>query len=140
MARRTHQHPGTDMSQYRRARYPGGLYFFTVVTHHRAPLFSDESHIGIVREAFRKIMTLRPFQMDAIVVLPEHLHCIWRMPEGDADYASRWREIKKATSRQFDTPPTTAMSKWYGNGAFGNTPFATRRIGANTWITSITTR
>ena len=104
MARRTHQHSGTDMSQYRRARYPGGLYFFTVVTYHRAPLFSDESRIGIVREAFRKIMTLRPFQMDAIVILPEHLHCIWRMPEGDADYASRWREIKKATSRQFDTP------------------------------------
>ena len=45
-------------------------------------------------------MTTRPFAIDAMVVLPEHLHCIWRMPDSDSDYSSRWREIKKAVSRQ----------------------------------------
>ncbi len=54
-----------------------------------------------------EVVVARPFQVDAIVVLPEHLHCIWRMPEGDADFSSRWREIKKAASRQIDTSPNS---------------------------------
>ena len=91
------------MSHYHRVRIPAGLYFFTVVTYHRAPLFTDESRIEILREAFRKVMRHRPFQVDAVVVLPEHLHCIWRMPQGDDDFSSRWREIKKAASREIDT-------------------------------------
>lgn len=45
-------------------------------------------------------MAARPFRIDAMVILPDHIHCIWRMPEGDADYSSRWREIKKAASRR----------------------------------------
>ena len=91
------------MSNYRRTNIPGGTYFFTVVTHDRTPIFINEWRVEVVREAFRKVMAVRPFQIDAIVVLPEHLHCIWRMPDGDADYSSRWREIKKAASRQIDT-------------------------------------
>ena len=43
------------------------------------------------------------YQYSNVAILPEHLHCIWRLPEGDADYSSRWREIKKATSRQIST-------------------------------------
>jgi len=88
------------MSNYRRVYLPGGTYFFTVVTHHRAPVFTSEERVAMLRQAFRKIMTIRPFTIDAMVVLPEHLHCIWQMPEGDADYSSRWREIKKVASRQ----------------------------------------
>ena len=88
------------MSNYRRAYLPGGIYFFTVVTFNRVPVFTDENRIEVLRQAFRKVMAARPFQIDAMVILPEHLHCIWRMPEGDADYSSRWREIKKAASRQ----------------------------------------
>ena len=88
------------MSNYRRAYIPGGSYFFTVVTLDRHPIFNNEERVEVLRQAFRKIMAARPFQVDAMVVLPEHLHCIWRMPEGDADYSSRWREIKKAASRQ----------------------------------------
>jgi putative transposase len=90
------------MSNYHRTHLPGGTYFFTVVTHDRAPLFINEERVEMLRAAFRKVMAVRPFQIDAIVVLPEHLHCIWRLPEGDADYSSRWREIKKAASRQID--------------------------------------
>jgi putative transposase len=91
------------VSNYHRACFPGGVYFFTVVTHDRAQVFINEERVEVLREAFRKVMAVRPFQIDAMVVLPEHLHCIWRMPEGDADFSSRWREIKKAVSRQIDT-------------------------------------
>jgi putative transposase len=75
----------------------------TVVTHHRVPVFTNEEHVEVLRQAFRKIMAARPFTIDALVVLPEHRHCIWRMPEDDADYSSRWREIKKAASRRIRT-------------------------------------
>lgn len=88
------------MSNYRRAYFPGGIYFFTVVTFNRVPVFTNEDRVEVLRQAFRKVMAARPFQIDAMVILPEHLHCIWSMPEGDADYSSRWREIKKAASRQ----------------------------------------
>jgi putative transposase len=91
------------VSNYRRAYLPGGIYFFTVVTFNRVPIFTDENRVEALRQAFRKEMAARPFQIDAMVILPEHLHCIWRMPEGDADYSSRWREIKKAVSRQIST-------------------------------------
>jgi putative transposase len=91
------------VSNYRRAYLPGGIYFFTVVTFNRAPVFTDESRVEALRQAFRKVKATRPFEIDAMVILPEHLHCIWRMPEGDADYSSRWREIKKAASRQINT-------------------------------------
>lgn len=91
------------MSHYRRAYIPGGIYFFTVVTLDRVPIFINEERVEVLRQAFRKVMAVRPFQINAMVVLPEHLHCIWQMPDGDTDYSSRWREIKKAASRQIDT-------------------------------------
>ncbi|MDD2800124.1 MAG: transposase [Methylococcales bacterium] len=91
------------MSNYHRAYIPGGSYFFTVVTLNRAPIFINEERVEILRQAFRKVMKTKPFQIDAIVVLPEHLHCIWQMPDSDVDYSSRWREIKKAASRQINT-------------------------------------
>ena len=91
------------MSNYRRAYLPGGIYFFTVVTFNRVPIFTDEDRVEALRQALRKVMATRPFEIDAMVILPEHLHCIWCMPEGDADYSSRWREIKKDVPRQIDT-------------------------------------
>ena len=91
------------MSNYRRAYLPGGIYFFTVVTFNRVPIFTNEDRVEVLRQAFRRVKATRPFEIDAMVILPEHLHCIWRMPEGDADYSSRWREIKKAASREIST-------------------------------------
>ena len=91
------------MSHYHRAYIPGGTYFFTVVTHERTPIFVNEERVEAIRRAFRKEMVVRPFQLDAIAILPDHLHCIWRLPEGDVDYSSRWREIKKSVSRQIST-------------------------------------
>jgi putative transposase len=80
-------------------KIPGGTYFFTVVTRERKPVFTSDRNIEALRHAFRTVRERRPFAVEAIAVLPDHLHCIWRLPENDADYSGRWREIKKLTSR-----------------------------------------
>jgi len=81
------------MSNYRRVRVPGGTYFFTVNLQQRErSLLVD--HITNLRSAFRVARAERPFGIVAAVVLPDHLHCVWQLPEGDADYATRWRHIK----------------------------------------------
>ncbi|MCD2449511.1 transposase [Methylicorpusculum oleiharenae] len=100
------------MSNYRRVFVPGACYFFTVVTWRRTPIFIDEQRVEIFRQAIRKIMQTRPFHIDAMVILPEHLHCIWSMPDGDCDFSSRWREIKKATSRQIDAATNTRNERF----------------------------
>ena len=86
--------------RYRRARISGGTYFFTVVTHARAKLLTASGHIEVLREAFAYGMRNYPFQIDAIVVLPDHLHCIWTLPENDHNYATRWRLIKGYFTRK----------------------------------------
>ena len=80
--------------QYRRAFVPGGTFFFTVVTADRKPLFTAQQNIATLRAAFRTVRQRRPFTLEAAVVLPDHLHCIWTLPPGDADFATRWRLIK----------------------------------------------
>jgi putative transposase len=90
------------MSDYRRVLVPGGTYFFTVVTWHRRPLLASGERIGLLREAFGHIKATRPFAVEGIVILPDHLHCILRLPPGDSDYSGRWREIKKRFSRAVD--------------------------------------
>ena len=56
-------------------------------------------HVEALREAVRKVRAARPFVIDAWVVLPEHMHAMWTLPEGDCEYPGRWREIKKAFTR-----------------------------------------
>ncbi|WP_340146400.1 REP-associated tyrosine transposase [Halomonas sp. PA16-9] len=124
------------MATYRRAHVPGGCYFFTVVTYARQPLLADRLNIEALGRAFRTVREERPFVMDAFVLLPDHLHCLWRLPEGDADYSSRWRDIKKYASQEFFFPPGTHNA---GSAASGNTSFATKTTGNAIWITSITT-
>ena len=80
--------------RYRRASQPGGSFFFTVVTAHRRPVFATATAVALLRDAFRAERHKRPFAIDAIVILPDHLHCIWTLPEGDADFMMRWRLIK----------------------------------------------
>ncbi len=86
------------MKMYRRVRQPGGAYFFTLVTRHREPWLVDDGVSARLREGFRRTMTSRPFVMDAVVVLPDHLHAVWTLPEGDADFSTRWRLIKHFVS------------------------------------------
>ena len=87
------------MVTYRRNRLPGGSYFFTLTLVDRSSCLLTE-RIEDLREAFRSVRRERPFTIDAMVVLPNHLHCIWRLPPGDADYSIRWREIKARFSRR----------------------------------------
>jgi putative transposase len=70
------------MADYRRWRVAGGIYFFTVVTHDRRPFLTHP-------------LARRPFRIDAIVLLPDHVHTIWTLPPGDHDYATRWQLIKR---------------------------------------------
>ncbi len=86
------------MTSYRRNFIPGGSFFFTVnLADRRHSLLT--THIELLRAAFREIRQRHPFTIDAMVVLPEHLHAVWTMPEGDADFAKRWRLIKSTFSR-----------------------------------------
>jgi putative transposase len=86
------------MVNYRRNFVPGGTYFFTVNLRDRSSSFLTE-HIGLLRAAFRVVKHKQPFDVDAIVILPEHLHAIWTLPQGDADYPGRWRAIKSTFTR-----------------------------------------
>ena len=88
------------MATYRRARIPGGTYFFTVVTYHRRPVFSMPEARIFLREAIQEVRVLHPFVIDAWVLLPEHLHCIWTLPPGDMNYSIRWGKIKAGFSRR----------------------------------------
>ena len=81
------------MPNYRRLHVPGGTYFFTVNLLERRRRLLVE-HVDLVREAFRATRATRPFHLIAISVLPDHLHCVWTLPDGDADNATRWAQIK----------------------------------------------
>ena len=72
----------------------GGSYFFTLVTDHRRKILVGDDTLDVLREAFRQVMSKRPFSIDAIVVLPDHIHCIWTLPSDDQDFSIRWRLIK----------------------------------------------
>ena len=80
--------------QYRRAFVPGATHFFTVVTARRRPLFGDAAACDLRRRAFRQVAQQRPFTVNTMVVLPDHLHCLWTLPPDDVDYPARWRLIK----------------------------------------------
>ncbi|MES1191361.1 MAG: transposase [Steroidobacter sp.] len=86
------------MRTYKRAWIPGGCYFFTVnlAERHNNTLLID--HIDSFREVFRHVQVRHPFKTDAIVVLPDHLHCIWTLPPGDNRFDMRWYLIKSRFS------------------------------------------
>jgi putative transposase len=86
------------MVRYRRNFLPGGTFFFTVTLDDRSSSALTD-YVGLLRAAFRGTRNLKPFAIDAIVVLPDHLHAIWTLPESDADFSDRWRRIKGAFTR-----------------------------------------
>ena len=98
------------MSNYRRVHEGGGTYFFTVVTHHRQPILLRPDVLNALHEAFRKVREARPFKLDAVVILPDHLHAIWTLPPGDSDFGSRWSMIKRQVSETVRLPVPVAMS------------------------------
>ncbi|GAA6623568.1 REP-associated tyrosine transposase [Scytonema sp. NUACC26] len=86
--------------QYRRVKVDGGTYFFTIVTHNRRKFLCEPSNISLLRDAFRYVLEQHPFKIEAIAILPEHIHCIWTLPEGDCDYSTRWRLVKSYFSHR----------------------------------------
>ncbi len=87
------------MSRYRRAKVAGGCYFFTVVTERRQPILTDESVRVALRGAIEKVREKYPFFINAWVLLPDHLHAIWTLPPGEANFSLRWRLIKTYVTR-----------------------------------------
>jgi putative transposase len=86
------------MVQYRRNFISGGTFFFTVtLADRRSSVLVDQ--VESLRAAFRLTRRERPFAIDAVVVLPEHLHTIMTLPPDNADFSGRWRRIKALFTR-----------------------------------------
>jgi putative transposase len=82
------------MPDYRRAYRPGGTFFFTLVTEDRARILCEEPARKILHRAIAECALTRPFMLEAMVLLPEHLHALMTLPPGDSDYSTRWAFIK----------------------------------------------
>jgi putative transposase len=89
------------MSDYRRAYSPGGTFFFTVVTHDRQPILCGTDARNHLRSVMRECQQTWPFEVQALVLLPEHLHTIWTLPEEDSDFSRRWGWIKKTFTQRW---------------------------------------
>jgi putative transposase len=86
------------MPNYRRAYIPGGTWFFTVNLLDRQSQLLTERHSALM-SAIRRTKRRFPFRIEALVVLPDHLHAIWTLPDGDSDFSVRWRRIKAQFSQ-----------------------------------------
>jgi putative transposase len=91
------------MSDYRRYFVPGGTYFFTIVTHRRRRLFSTEENIERLRNAVCAVKHELPFDINAAVVLHDHIHFLWRLPPGDDRYSKRIGRMKVEFTRAIST-------------------------------------
>lgn len=96
--------------RYRRADVASGTYFFTVnLANREGDLLTR--HIDVLREVMNKVKQAHPFVIEAMVVLPEHLHAIWRLPNDDVDFPMRWSLIKAGFSRRMDKTETIRTSR-----------------------------
>jgi putative transposase len=91
------------MPNYRRRLIPGGTYFFTLVTENRQPFLCTPLARRLLHAAIEECRCERPFDLVAIVLLLDHLHAIWTLPPGDADYSTRWARIKSQFTREWLT-------------------------------------
>lgn len=98
------------MTNYRRLRVPGGTYFFTVCLEDEGSTILTD-HIDLLRFAYAKTAAELPVHCDAMVVLPNHLHAVWTLPHGDADFSERWRRIKARFSHALADTPLRCASK-----------------------------
>ena len=87
------------MVAYRRNFVPGGTYFFTVNLRDRNKSYLTQ-YVDDLRECFRSCKSKYPMTIDAVVILPEHLHCLWTLPSDDSNYANRWRYIKSSFTKK----------------------------------------
>lgn len=101
------------MATYRRDPIAGATYFFTVCVYRRSVDLTVPPLRSALRKAFRSVRITHPFTLDAIVLLPDHLHCLWTLPPGDADFSMRWSLIKRRTSQDAcaAVPATVSASR-----------------------------
>ena len=113
------------MADYRRWYVPGGTFFFTVVTLYRRPLFRHDDARLLLGNVMRSIRDEMAYTTVACVLLHDHLHCIWTLPEGDDDYSTRWKRIKSDFTREWlrrggeESPGATQCRQriwWLGGG------------------------
>lgn len=90
------------MPNYRRLFIPGGMYFFMVNLLDRSSRLLTK-HVSLLRGAYGAVQDAHPFQTVAIVVLPDHFHCVWRLPAEDANYSLRIRLLKERFTKRL--PP-----------------------------------
>ncbi len=87
--------------KYHRLYVPGGTYFFTLVTYHRLPIFKSPESVDLFYDALNYTSARMPFESIAYVILPDHLHFVWSLPERSSDYSTRWRLIKSYFTRYY---------------------------------------
>ena len=107
--------------QYRRIIAPAGTFFFTLVTFERRKIFVDDLAVDLLRKAFRSILLKHPFKIEAAVVLPDHLHMLWCLPQNDREYSTRWRLIKSYFTHHWggaNDIPNIASRQQKGEQAF----------------------
>jgi putative transposase len=89
------------MSNNIRTKIPGGIYFFTVVTFDRMNFLTTQLARSTLRTAWKEVQARHPFDVEAICLLPDHLHCIWQMPEEDDNFSLRWQAIKSISTKSY---------------------------------------
>jgi len=99
------------MTDYRRVYVPGATCFFTVNLAERKGNRLLIDHIDGLRLAFAYAKKRKPFRMDAVVILPDHLHCIWTLPNGDSDFSTRWNLLKGHFSRSIEKGERISQSR-----------------------------
>jgi putative transposase len=98
------------MPEYRLNRIEGGTYFFTLALADRhSDLLVQE--VAALRASASRVLALYPFTIDAWVVLPDHLHAVWTLPNGDADFSTRWTLIKRGFSARLPNGETRSASR-----------------------------
>ena len=110
------------MGNYRRNYVVGGTYFFTVVTHRRRKILTSLLGRRCLHKAIDEVRHDRLFDLVAIVLMPDHLHCVWTLPREDKDFSTRWRLIKSRFTKDYlagggsEARPTTEQRRHASRG------------------------
>jgi len=99
------------MPDYRRSRVQGGTYFFTVNTYGRQAVLTEDAVREALRQGIESARRTLPFTIDAWVLLPDHLHCLWTLPPNDHNFSARWAIIKRHVSRRCSSPSKATLSQ-----------------------------
>ncbi len=112
------------MGRYIRVYVPGGTYFFTAVTYHRRPILTSEAGRRCLRDAFRSVRAQWPWNVVALVLLPDHFHTAWTLLPGDTDYSLRMQKVKEGFTKAFlasggrEIVPTAAERRYSRRGVW----------------------